>query len=162
MITVERLLTNLANQAGVAFHVQGQPFEAEHVFANNEFSFLPVVVLQAARLRREYFGATDREQPDLCLGLVGASITSPGDSLGPGVSLRPLACDELGVERGLLFQQAAEQIFGWEAGREVDLHAVMNRFMQDGYAEEREALESYTAFEAARHEAQRQSMEMVE
>jgi hypothetical protein len=149
MISVERLLTNLATTNGVSFTAGGIIYGATEVFGSPDFSFMPAVVVEAVRIARELSVGIESE---FDMELVGAQSSSTAEAFEFTVSVRPLG-DDVGVLRGLLFQQAADRVFGWNDEKVVDLMSVFNRFREDGYLKERQALDTYTAALAARAEA---------
>lgn len=149
MIFVERLLTNLAVTNGVSFTASGVPYGATEVFGSPDFSFMPAVVAEAIRIARTLSVGIESE---FDMELVGAKSFAAEEAFEFNVTVRPLG-DDVGVLRGLLFQQAADRIFGWNEDKVVDLMAVFSRFKEDGYAQERQSLETYTAALAARADA---------
>jgi len=158
MISVERLLTNLAVSNGVSFAAGGITYGATEVFGSPEFSFMPVVVAEAIRIARALSVGIES---DFDMELVGAQSFPVEEAFTFNVKVRPLG-DDIGVLRGLLFQQAADRVFGWNDEKVVDLMAVYRRFTEDGYEPERHALESYTAALAARAEAHQPQSAMAE
>lgn len=148
MISVERLLINLAAANGATFTAGGVEYAPSEIFGGQDFSFMPPVVAQAVRVARELSVGIES---DFDMELVGAQSAATGDGFEFTVSVRPLG-DDIAVLRGLLFQQAADRLFGWNEDKVVDLMAVFARFKEDGFAEERQSLDSYTAALAARAE----------
>lgn len=92
--------------------------------------------------------------------LVGAQSFPAAGAFEFTVTVRPLG-DDVGVLRGLLFQQAADRLFGWHEDKRVDLMTVFQRFKDDGYERERHALDAYTAALAARAETQQPQTAMA-
>lgn len=147
VLPVPRYLAGLARGAGCVFVAGDQQFPPEHLFDETDFSFLPMVVLQAVRVARPM-------GPDFITQMhwVGAECAAdPERPLGFGVQIQPIGAgsdegreDDLRVLRASTYRQAAEEAFGWLTEREVDLRAVFQKFMQ-GYEAERAALEAYTA-----------------
>ncbi|CAN7783644.1 hypothetical protein LJR175_008338 [Variovorax sp. LjRoot175] len=158
MISVERLLTNLAVQNGVSFTAAGIPYGVTEVFGSLDFSFMPAVVAEAIRIARALSVGIES---DFDMELVGAQLFPAEEGFEFNVTVRPLG-DAVGVLRGLLFQQAADRVFGWNEEKLVDLMAVFKRFKEDGYEQERQSLESYTAALAARVEAHQPQTAMAE
>jgi hypothetical protein len=158
MITVERLLTNLAVTNEVSFTAGGVTYGPTEVFGSPDFSFMPAVVAEAIRIARALSVGIESE---FDMELVGAQFLPADEAFEFNVTVRPLG-DDIGVLRGLLFQQAADRVFGWNEEKLVDLMAVFKRFKDDGYGQERQALESYTAALAARSEAQQPQTAMTE
>ena len=146
MISVEKLLQKLAAQNGAVFTVGETVFQPSDVLGTEGFSFMPLVALQAVRLARELSAGIESE---FDMDLVGAQCHPGVEPFGIGVSVRPLG-EEVGVLRGLLFQQAADRLFGWNEQKSVDLQAVLSTYLADGYAQEHVALENYAATLAAR------------
>ena len=143
-IPVSRLLEQIAAQQACVFHVDEEFFTSRQLFAGDDFSFVPFVVLQAVRIARQ-MGRDLFAQ----MSLVGAEASASAEAaLGLHVEVRPLHGDDLATLRGLLFQQAADEVFGWQDQKDVDLRVVFDRFAQ-GYEPERAALETYTAQLAA-------------
>ncbi|WP_298705756.1 hypothetical protein [Variovorax gossypii] len=162
MISVEELLQRLAVRSGTVFAVADRPFHAREVLGAEGFSFMPLVVLQAVRDVRELSVGMESE---LDLDLIGA-ICSPGEApFGISVSVRPLVDEvgvvQVGVLRGLLFQQAAERLFAWNQQPVVDLQAVIDGFNSDGYHEERELLEAYAANVAVRQDVLKEGVQVL-
>lgn len=158
MITVERLLTNLAVSNGVSFTAGGISYGATEVFGSPDFSFMPAVVAEAIRIARALSVGIESE---FDMELVGAQSMPAEEAFEFNVTVRPLG-DDIGVLRGLLFQQAADRVFGWNEEKLVDLMAVFKRFKEDGNELERQSLESYTAALAARVEAHQPQTAMSE
>lgn len=157
MISVERLLINLAATNEATFTAGGVPYVASDVFGGKDFSFMPAVVAQAVRIARELSVGIESE---FDMELVGAQAVPAADGFEFTVSVRPLG-DDVGVLRGLLFQQAADRLFGWNEDKVIDLMTVFARFREDGYERERQSLDSYTATLAARAEAQQPQTSMA-
>lgn len=157
MISVERLLTNLAISHGVSFTASGVSYGATEVFGSPDFSFMPAVVAEAVRIARALSVGIESE---FDMELVGAQSSPAAEAFEFNVTVRPLG-DDVGVLRGLLFQQAADRVFRWHAEKLVDLMAVFARFKEDGYEQERQSLESYTAALAARVEAHQPQIAMA-
>lgn len=157
MISVERLLTNLAVTNGVSFTAGGITYGATEVFGSPDFSFMPLVVAEAVRIARALSVGIESE---FDMELVGAQSIPTAEAFEFTVNVRPLG-DDVGVLRGLLFQQAADRVFGWNEEKVVDLMSVFNRFKEDGYEKERQALDTYTAALAARAEAHQPQTSMA-
>lgn len=160
MISVEDLLQRLALRSGAVFAVDERTFHPREVLGaqvgGQGFSFMPMVVLQAVREARELSVGIESE---LDLELVGAQCVAAEPPFGIAVTVRALA-DEAGVLRGLLFQRAAERVFGWNQQAVVDLQAVLEAYHGDGYAEERELLDAYSVAVLARQEVTKDSVEL--
>lgn len=157
MISVERLLINLAAANGASFTAGGVDYVASEIFGGQDFSFMPPVVAQAVRIARELSVGIES---DFDMELVGAQSAPSPDGFEFTVSVRPLG-DDVAVLRGLLFQQAADRLFGWNEDKVVDLMAVFARVKEDGFSEERQSLDAYTAALAARAEAQQPQTSMA-
>lgn len=157
MISVEDLLQRLALRSGAVFAVGERTFHPREVLGAQGFSFMPMVVLQAIRDARELSVGIESE---LDLEMVGAQCVAAEPPFGVAVTVRSLG-DEAGVLRGLLFQQAAERVFGWNQQGMVDLQAVLETYRVDGYAEERDLLEAYSAAVAARQDVLKDSVELL-
>lgn len=157
MISVERLLINLAVTNEVSFTAGGVDYIPAEIFAGKDFSFMPAVVAQAVRIARELSVGIES---DFDMELVGAQAFPASGAFEFTVAVRPLG-DDVGVLRGLLFQQAADRLFGWNEDKRVDLMTVFERFKDDGYERERQSLDAYTAALAARAEAQQPQTSMA-
>lgn len=162
-VTIERLLERTAQLQGCTFFAGGDEFVVEQLFREPEFSFLPMVALQAVRLGRPLGADMDAQ-----MHLIGAEChINDAAPLGIEVTVRALHGNELGTLRAILFQKAADEVFRWTENSAVDLQAVFQNFME-GYENERLALEHYTAqIQAARQDAlvrqarQSQTMESI-
>lgn len=143
-LPMEVLLTEMAIQQACSFHAGDQDFTPEQIFAADGFSLVPLVVLQAVRIGLEL-----GKDALLQMSLVGAvSAPDPSGAAGLSVKVRPMRGDELAVYRGLLYLQAADQVFNWLNEKTIDL-AVIYQSFKEGYELERRALEAYTAHQAA-------------
>lgn len=158
MITVERLLQKLALQNGATFAVGDADFQVSEVLGAEGFSFLPLVTLEAVRIARELSAGIESE---FDMDLVGARCVPGDEPFRIGVTLRPVG-DDVGVLRGLLFQQAAERVFGWHEQRTIDLRAVVATYLNDGYEAEHAALDAYSVALAARLDAKSRPTAMIE
>jgi hypothetical protein len=158
MITVERLLQKLALQNGATFAVGDAEFQVSEVLGAEGFSFLPLVTLEAVRIARELSAGIESE---LDMDLIGARCAPGDEPFRINVAVRPVG-DDVGVLRGLLFQQAADRVFGWNEQRTIDLRTVVAAYLSDGYEAEHVALETYSVALAARLDAKSHPMAMNE
>lgn len=116
-VSMQRMLTAIAEGMGVEFQSGGKPVPAILVFGND--AFMPVIALIAEAKAQDLMGWT-----------MGAKFARAEHGIfGVGVDPEPVRAHLMeGTVLGLMYSQAAQECFSWQRNKQVDLHRVYSEF----------------------------------